>query len=148
VLSDAVRFVLQTAIVLGIAFLMGATFATGGLGIFVMFLTVVFFGIAWSGLAFTIGLATKNNETVAVLGSITVFPLMFTSSALVPAAFLPSWMKAVSNVNPISYVANVVRTLMTTGFEWNTILPAYAYVALIMIVTWGVALYEFRRVVR
>jgi ABC-2 type transport system permease protein len=78
----------------------------------------------------------------------TVFPLMFTSSALVPDSFLPAWMQAVSAVNPISYVANATRALMTTGFDWKAILPAYGYVAVLMLVTWGAALYEFRRVIK
>ena len=108
-LSDAVRFILQTVIVLVIAYLMGATFVTGPFGVLLIFLTVAFFGIAWSGLALTIGLATKSNETVAALGSIIVLPLMFTSTALVPAAFLPSWMQTVSNFNPLSYAATAVR---------------------------------------
>jgi ABC-2 type transport system permease protein len=125
-----------------------ATFATGPLGILLIFLTVAFFGIAWSELALTIGLVTKNNETVAALSSIIVFPLMFTSTALVPAAFLPSWMQVVSGFNPISYATNAVGALMMTGFEWSTILPAYAIIALIMVATWGAALYEFRRVAR
>jgi ABC transporter DrrB family efflux protein len=147
VLSDAVRFTLQTDIVLAVASLMGATIATGPLGILLIFLTVAFFGIAWSGLALTIGLATKNNETVAALNSITVFPLLFTSTALVPAEFLPTWMQVVSNFNPISYAANAVRALMTTGFDWNVILPAYAVIALIMAVTWSATLYQFTKVV-
>lgn len=148
VLSDGVRFTLQTAIILGIAYLMGANFATGALGILLIFLTVAFYGIAWSGLALTIGLATKSNETVAALSSIIVFPLMFTSTALVPAAFLPNWMRTVSGFNPISYATNAVRALMSTGFDWDTILPAYGVIALIMGGTWGATLYEFRRVVR
>jgi ABC-2 type transport system permease protein len=148
VLSDAVRFTLQTAIVLIIASLMGVTFATGPLGILLIFLTIAFYGIAWSGLALTIGLVTKNNETVAALSSITVFPLLFTSTALVPAAFLPNWMQTVSNFNPISYATNAVRALMTTGFDWNAILTAYAVIALITAVTWSATLYQFRKVVR
>jgi ABC-2 type transport system permease protein len=147
VLSDAVRFTLQTGIVLAIAYLMGATFKTGPLGILLIFLTVAFFGIAWSGLALTVGLATKNNETVAAIGSIIVFPLMFTSTALLPAAFLPSWMQTVSNYNPLSYAADAVRALITTGFDWSAILQAYAVIALILVVTWSATLYQFRKVV-
>lgn len=147
VLSDAVRFTFQTSIVLVIAYLMGATFITGPFGIVLIFLTVAFFGVAWSGLALTIGLATKSNETVAAVSSIIVFPLMFTSTALLPAAFLPGWMQTVSNYNPLSYAANAVRALITTGFDWSAILPAYGVIALILAVTWSATLYQFRKVV-
>jgi ABC-2 type transport system permease protein len=148
VLSDAVRYTFQTIIVLVVATLMGATFKTGPAGVLFIFVTVVFFGIAWSGLALTIGLATKNNETVAVINSLIVFPLLFTSSALLPKSFLPSWMQTVSNYNPVSYAANAVRSLMITGFDWSTVLLAYAIIVLILVVTWSTTLYLFRKVVR
>jgi ABC-2 type transport system permease protein len=141
-------FTFQTAIVLGIAYLMGATFVTGAAGVLLIFVTVVFFGISWSGLALTIGLATKSNETVAAVSSIIVFPLMFTSSALIPAAFLPGCMQTVSHYNPVSYAANAVRALMTIGYDCGSILPAYAVIALILIVTWSATLYQFRKVVK
>lgn len=148
VLSDAVRFTFQTSIVLAIATLMGATFMAGSAGVLLIFATVIFYGIAWSGLALAIGLATKSNETVAALSSIIVFPLMFTSTALIPAAFLPGWMQTVSTYNPISYAANAVRALMTTGFDWNTISSAFAVIVIIMVVTWSATLYLFRKVVK
>jgi len=53
-------------------------------GVVLIFITVAYFGIAWSGIALTIGLATKSNETATAGGSIssiTVFPLLFTSTA-------------------------------------------------------------------
>lgn len=148
VLSDSVRFTFQTGIVLAIAYLMGATFITGSAGVLLIFVTVIFYGIAWSGLALAIGLATKSNETVAALSSIIVFPLMFTSSALIPATFLPSWMQTVSRYNPVSYAANAVRALMTTGFNWSTISAAYAVIALILVITWSATLYLFRKIVK
>jgi ABC-2 type transport system permease protein len=73
---------------------------------------------------------------------------MFTSTALVPAAFLPNWMQTLSGFNPISYATNAVRAQMSTGLDWNAVLPAYAVIALIMAATWGATLYEFRRAVR
>lgn len=148
VLSDMVRFTLQTAVVLGVAALMGATFVTGPAGVLFIFLTVLFFGVAWSGLALAIGLKTKSNETVAVIGSLIVTPLLFTSTALLPASFLPSWMQTVSDFNPVSYAANAVRPLMITGFDWSAIAKAYAVIGLILVVTWTASLYLFRKAVR
>jgi len=66
----------------------------------------------------------------------------------VPLQFLPNWIQAVSNFNPISYGVNAVRALMSTGFDWNTIIPAYAVLALLTAVTMGATLYQFRRVVK
>jgi ABC-2 type transport system permease protein len=73
--------------------------------------------------------------------------LLFTSTALVPAASLPSWINTISQFNPISYAVNAIRTLMITGFDWPTILAAWGVIALIAVVTLGATLYQFRKVV-
>lgn len=148
VLSDGVRFTFQTTLVLGIAFLMGATFATGVPGVLVIFLIVVGFGVAWSGLMLAVGLASKSNETVAVVGTLYTFPLLFTSTALLPKSFMPGWMQTVTLYNPMSYMANAARTLMVSGFDGTVLLQAFGVIALILVLTWSSTLWLFQRVVR
>jgi len=147
-LSDAFRVVVQSAIILALAYLLGATVITGVPGILLIFLTVAFFGLAWSGISLTIGLRTKSAETVFGIGGFLTFPLLFMSSALVPVTLMPTWMQSVSNLNPISYTVDAVRALTITGFDWGTILAAYGVIALIAILTLGATLYLFRQVVK
>jgi ABC-2 type transport system permease protein len=146
-LSDAFRVVVQSAIILGLAFLLGAQMETGVVGVLLIFLIVAFFGLAWSGISLAIGIKTKSSETVFGLGGLLTFPLLFMSSALVPTTLMPSWMQAVSNVNPITYAVNAVRVLTLTGYNWATILEAFGFIGLIAVVTMGATLYLFRKVV-
>ena len=148
VLSDGVRYACQTSIVLGVAFLMGATFATGVPGVLLIYLIVVGFGVAWSGLTMTVGLATKSNETVSVVGTLLTFPLLFTSTALLPVSLMPGWMQAVTRYNPISYMSNAARTLMISGFDGTVLAQAFAVIALVLLLTWSSTLWLFRSVVR
>jgi ABC-2 type transport system permease protein len=46
--SDAFRVVVQSAIILALAYALGATVATGVVGIALILFTVAFFGLAWS----------------------------------------------------------------------------------------------------
>jgi ABC-2 type transport system permease protein len=85
---------------------------------------------------------------MVAIDSIIVFPIMFTSRALLPAAFLPGWMQTVSNYNPFSYAANAIRALIATGFDWSVVLPAYAVIALMLVATWSATLCQFRKIVR
>jgi ABC-2 type transport system permease protein len=39
-------------------------------------------------------------------------PLLFASNALFPAKFMPSWLKPVVSVNPISYATDIARQLL------------------------------------
>lgn len=146
-LSDAFRVVVQSMIILILAYLLGAQFETGIPGILLIFVIVALFGLAWSGISLAIGLRTKSAETVFGLGGILTFPLLFMSSALVPTALMPSWMQAVSEVNPITYAVDAVRALTLTGFDWTKILTAFGFIGGIAIVTMGATLYLFRKVV-
>ena len=146
-LSDAFRVVVQSAIILALAYLLGADMATGAVGVLLIFLIVAFFGLAWSGISLAIGLKTKSSETVFGLGGIVTFPLLFMSTALVPTSLMPSWMQTVSNLNPITYAVNAVRALTITGFDWATVLEAFGVIGLIAVVTLGATLYLFRKVV-
>jgi ABC-2 type transport system permease protein len=145
--SDAFRVVVQSAIILGLAYALGATVATGVVGILLMLFTVAFFGLAWSGISLAIGLKTRSSETVFAIGGFLTFPLLFMSTALTPRVFMPDWILNVSNFNPISYTVDAARVLMVNGYDWATVLKAFGVIGLIAIVTLGATLYLFRKVV-
>lgn len=147
-LSDGMLVVVQSAIILVLAALMGANFVTGALGIVLILITMAVFGMAWSGVSLSVGLATKNGETVSSLSMFLTFPMVFVSTALLPLAFLPDWMQVISNVNPISYVANALRSFTSTGFSWNTIVPAYAIMLFIAFLGLGTTMHQFRKTMR
>lgn len=146
-LSDAFRVVVQSGIIVVLAYALGAKFATGIPGILLIFLLVAFFGLAWSGISLAIGLRTKSAETVFGIGGFLTFPLLFMSSALVPVTLMPDWMQSVSNFNPISYTVDAVRALTISGFDWSKIVTALGVIGAIAVVTLGATLYLFRKVV-
>lgn len=145
--SDAFRVVVQSAIILGLSYALGGFVTTGVIGIILIFFTIAFFGLAWSGISLALGLKTRSSETVFAIGGFITFPLLFLSTALVPTASLPSWIGTASMFNPISYAVNAIRALMITGYDWSTVLQAWGVIALIAAVTLGATLYQFRKVV-
>jgi ABC-2 type transport system permease protein len=146
-LTDAFRVVVQSGIILVLALLLGGEFATGVLGVLMIFFIVAFFGLAWSGISLAIGLRTRSSETVFGLGGLLTFPLLFMSTALVPVALMPGWMQTVSDFNPISYAVDAVRSLTLIGFDWGKIAEALGIIGLIAVVSLGATLYMFRKVV-
>lgn len=151
--SDAFRVVVQTAIILALAYILGAaagtpfTVTTGVIGILLIFFTLAFFGLAWSGISLALGMKTRSSETVFAIGGVITFPLLFLSSALFPISFLPSWVQTVSKFNPVSYAVDATRVLMINGYDWGTILPAWGVIGLVALITLSVTLYQFRKVV-
>jgi ABC-2 type transport system permease protein len=145
--SDAFRVVVQSAIILGLAYALGAFVNTGVIGILLIFFTIAFFGLAWSGISLAIGMKTRSSETVFAIGGFLTFPLLFLSTALFPLDFMPKWVQDVSMFNPISYAVDAIRVLMTTGYDWGTILPAWGVIGLVAVFTLGATLLQFRKVV-
>jgi ABC-2 type transport system permease protein len=148
--TDMFRMVVQSGIIFFLAFLLGAYPDTGIPGYLVMLATIAFFGLAWSGISLSIGLKTKSAETVFGIAGTLTFPLLFMSTALVPASLLPGWMADVSRFNPISITVDAIRALMLNDPTVNvaaTVLTAYGVIALIGVVTLGTTLYLFKKVV-
>jgi len=145
--SDAFRVVIQSAIILALAYALGAYVTTGIVGIVLMLVTIAFFGLAWAGISLAIGLKTRSSETVFAIGGFITFPLLFLSTALIPQIYMPNWIKDVSQFNPISYTVDAVRALMINGYIWDTVLKAYVVIGLIAVVTLGATLYLFRKVI-
>lgn len=46
-------------------------------------------------------------------------PLLFSSTALAPLVFMPSWLQIVASINPLSYVIEIIRSTYTLKF-FNT----------------------------
>ncbi len=145
--TDMFRMVVQSAIIFLLAFLLGAYPITGIPGYLLMLLTIALFGLAWSGISLSIGLKTRSAETVFGIAGTLTFPLLFMSTALAPAEFLPPWMKTVSQYNPISITVDAIRALMLNGYDAGKVLTAFGVIGLIGIVTLGTTLYLFRKVV-
>lgn len=146
-LSDASRVMMQSVIILILAFFLGAQMVTGVFGVIIILLTIAFFGLAWSGISLSIGLATKRAETVSAIGFVMMFPLLFMSTALFPQKFLPTWMQTVSSVNPITFNVNAIRDLALGGITSSVLFSAYAVTTLVAAITLGATLYLFSKVV-
>ena len=148
-LSDAFRVIVQSIIILVLAYGLGVLPDTGFLGYPIVLLTVAFFGLAWSGISLALGLRTKSAETVFGIAGFLTFPLLFMSTALVSrGAMGVEWMKTVSDYNPISITVDAIRTVIgPTAFDASKIFVAYGVISLIALVTLGATLYEFRKLV-
>lgn len=147
ILSDVFRVIVQSSVILILAYALGVYPATGIVGYLLVILTVAYFSLAWSGISLALGLKTKNSETVFGIAGFLTFPLLFMSTALVGTRAMPDWMQSVSNVNPISFAVNAMRPLILTGYDWNALLQAYVVISLIAVLTLGATLYQFKKII-
>ena len=136
VVSASIRSVFQAAIVTGLAYVLGlqlgANFAWYSLlGVFAM---VFLIGFGLSSLFTAITLRTTRMETPQAIFNLVTLPLMFASSAYFPTHSMPWWLRAIADVNPISYTLDAVRRLMIFSNGYSGLLIDFLYVGTFAIV--------------
>ncbi|KRT62633.1 MAG: Pleiotropic drug resistance protein 1, antibiotic transport system permease protein [Chloroflexi bacterium CSP1-4] len=134
----------MAGVILLVSVALGASVATGFVGAVLILVLCAAFGVAWSGTSFLPALLTKNEQATGTL-SILFFPLAFMSTAFVPVRLMPDWLQVLNAVNPISYVIEAARALMTTGYDWGAIGAAVVAIVAVGVVLQGATLLAFRR---
>lgn len=137
----------MAAVILVLSVLLGASVATGLAGSLVILGLAGLLGVAWAGTSFVPALLTRNEQATGTL-SMLAFPVAFMSTAFVPTELMPDWMRALNAWNPLTYVIEGIRPLMTTGFDWLAIGRAVAALVILGGVLHTVSLLAFRRLMR
>jgi ABC-2 type transport system permease protein len=122
-LADAVRLAVQLVVTV-IAAVIFLEFRPAGIApmIIALALTVVVgWGLGWVFVA--IATWQSKPETMQAVSFIVMFPLMFGSSAYMPLSAMPTWIRVVSTINPLTYAINSVRAL-SLGFPLGSSLWA------------------------
>ncbi|MGH3521087.1 MAG: ABC transporter permease [Haloechinothrix sp.] len=110
-LADAVRLTLQliTAVDAAVLFLgfepAGIAGVVGAIAVSV----VVGWGLSWVFVA--IATWQTKPELMQAASFVVMFPLMFGSSAYMPVDSMPTWIRVVSTVNPLTYAIDSARAL-------------------------------------
>jgi ABC-2 type transport system permease protein len=138
---------MMAGILLVVSLLLGATIATGVGGFLLILALSGFFGVAFSGTSFIPALLTKSEQATSSF-SLLLFPLVFMSTAFVPAAMMPGWIQVINQVNPITYLIEAMRALMVTGYDWNAIGSAILSLGILGVIMQIVTLWAFHRLAR
>ena len=103
--------VVQSGIIVGLAFFIGVHFENLSMIIPIMF-TVFLFSVGFSGISVIFAFVMKSQESFwAVINFLSVLLFMF-SPALFPQELLPNWMENVVQFNPVTYEISVIREMM------------------------------------
>jgi ABC-2 type transport system permease protein len=99
---------IQTAAIIGLSAALGAGLPNVlGLGVVVLIVLLLVLGVTALSLGLTFALP-GHIELIAVI-FVTNLPLLFASTALVPLAFMPTWLQIVASLNPLSFAIEPIR---------------------------------------
>ncbi|GAB4254033.1 MAG: ABC transporter permease [Thermoleophilia bacterium] len=149
--GEMVPLFLQAAtmagIILAVSLLLGAELVTGPGGFLLIVLLSGGLGLAFAGTSFIPALLTKSEQATSTL-SLLLFPLVFLSTAFVLETLMPGWMQVFNSWNPITFVIEAIRALMTTGYDWNALAAALLSIVVLGGVFQALTLWAFRRLAR
>lgn len=131
-LGDVFRYLIASALVIGLGLLMGYRPAGGVIGVLsgVALLLVFAFGLGW--VWSTLGLLMRTPSAVMNMGMLVLFPLTFASNVFVDPSTLPGWLRVFVDANPVSHLVTAERSLMdgtATAAEITWVLIASAALA-------------------
>lgn len=145
--ADIVSIVMLTIPVLILGLLLGVSFQTGILGMVVFIMYGAFWGLAFAGFPYAIALKTGN--PAAVNSSFILFlPFAFLTTSFLPKEALTGWLSTVATYNPVTYVLEGLRSLISDGWEWDVLARGMALTLALMAFSFGLASLAMRGRVR
>ena len=72
------------------------------------------------------------------------FPFAFLTTSFLPKDALSGWLAAIATVNPVTYLLQGLRSLITDGWVWSDIAVAFLAVVGVGVVSIGLALAALR----
>ncbi|MFD3997188.1 ABC transporter permease [Streptomyces sp. NPDC058583] len=145
-ISNLVRSAVQAVVILVLAVTVLGYSPRGGAAEVAASVGLTLF-MSWSiGWAFiAAGAWLRRAEPMQNLAVIAILPLMFASSAYIPVADLPAWLRAVAEVNPLTYAIDATRALALGIPGGDAIVPALVIGGVIAAVGSTLAVLGFRR---
>lgn len=106
---------------------------------------VIFGGVLFAGLGTLLTVFLKDEDAAVFGASALTFPLMFVSGSFTSLDTLPDFMKVISQVSPLTYLNNGLRSSMVTGNLSDAALNlAIVAVIAVMLFTAGVLLLKWK----
>jgi ABC-2 type transport system permease protein len=145
--ADIVSIVMLTIPVLILGLLLGVSFATGIIGMVVFIMYGALWGLAFAGFPYAIALKTGNPAAVNS-SFILFFPFAFLTTSFLPKEALTGWLSTVASYNPVTYVLDGLRSLISEGWKWDVLAQGMAFTVALMAFSFGLASLAMRGRVR
>jgi len=133
-LADVAIACLLMVPILILALVLGVHLEAGPVGALAFLALGCAWSLAFAGFGYAIALKTGNPAAVQS-SFLLFFPFLFMTSSYVPRTQLSGWLRDVAAWNPVTYVLEGLRSLVTSGWQWDSLAKALLAVALVATVS-------------
>lgn len=130
-LSAGVRGLMQSIVIVLIAYLMGVTFVFGIINIIGIIIIIVLASTCFACLSIVFASFLRKRERFMGVIQLITMPLFFASNALYPVELMPKALQYVALFNPLYYVVDSLRSLLIT----NDLSNVLQHIGVLLIIT-------------
>jgi ABC-2 type transport system permease protein len=130
--------------VLGVAWLCGARFGGGLVGLAVLLVAAILLTAVFSALSNAVALLTRDHGALIGISQLLTIPLMFLSSALMDTRLSAGWVANVAAYNPFEWAVIAGREAMQRSPDWETVATHVGLLAALAAVMVWLATTAFR----
>jgi ABC-2 type transport system permease protein len=141
---ELVAFLVQAAIIGGLALLLGATFAGGLLGFLAMTVCATLIGATVAAFSDAMALRLRQRESVIGINTLLTLPLTFLSAAFMPLSLAPDWIATVARFNPVNWAVEAGREALGANPDWTFVAPRLLGLLVLAILSTAWATSTFR----
>jgi ABC-2 type transport system permease protein len=142
----AIAFTLTIPILI-VSLILGVKIHTGPVGVVVFIVMAGLWSLAFAGFGYAIALKTGNPAAVSS-SFLLFFPFLFMTSSYVPRDQLSGWLHGVARWNPVTYVLEGQRSLVTSGWHWTALGQAALAIAIVGVISMSLCLAALRGRIR
>jgi ABC-2 type transport system permease protein len=136
--ADFVLVIVLSIPVLLLGLAVGVDFVTGPLGMLVFLLISGLWGLAFTGFPYAIALKTGNPGAVNS-SFLLFFPFSFLTTAFLPKEALSGWLATAAKYNPVTYLLDGLRAIISSGWNWSEIGGALLAIGVILTISFTLA---------
>jgi ABC-2 type transport system permease protein len=108
-LGGATVATIQSLVMVALAPVVGVPYSLGWILEMIGLLLLVSFMMTALGLAFSV--RVKQMQTIMPIIQMAITPMLFLSGALFPLSNLPTWLRFLTNINPMTYAVEPIRAI-------------------------------------
>jgi ABC-2 type transport system permease protein len=126
---QSITSTVQTVIVLVVAWLAGARFAGGVVGIVVTLVAACLLTVICAALSNAIALMARQQEALIGISQFLSLPMTFLSSAIMDPSLAPHWIQVCARYNPLDWAVVASRETLLGSPDWSMVWPRLAALA-------------------
>jgi len=136
--ADLMAVMMLAIPVTALGLVLGVSFETGILGILAFLVYGSLWGLAFAGFPYAIALKTGNPAAVNS-SFVLFFPFAFLTTSFLPKDALTGWLATIATYNPVTYVLDGLRSLISEGWVWEDLAAGLLAMLAVTVVSFGLA---------